>query len=147
MNAASSAIMTTCTDCHDGKTASRECGTCHVGDIAYAGNGPDAYARVELTSPTTCEGCHPLDGCYECHGIEMPHPEGWADPKMHAPSGAFDTTVCVTCHDPGCTDCHMQIHVNHGPNWRTEHQTADRSYCTRCHDPNKVGTDMCRLCH
>ena len=145
---APSAMMTTCADCHDGKTASRDCSTCHVGDIAQAGSGPEDYARVQLGSPATCVGCHSLEGCNECHGIEMPHPQDWADPKNHAPAGAFDTTVCVRCHDAGCNPCHMQIHVNHGPNWKAEHKTTtDRSLCIRCHDPQKVGTDMCRLCH
>lgn len=144
---ASSAIMTTCADCHDGKTASSGCSTCHVGDIAQAGSGPAEYALVQLAAPTTCSGCHSLEGCTECHGIEMPHPQGWADPKRHAPSGAFDTKICVLCHDAGCTECHMQIHVNHGANWKTEHRTADSSTCIRCHDAQKVGTDMCRLCH
>ncbi len=144
---ASSAMMTTCADCHDGKTASRDCSTCHVGDIAQAGSGPAEYALVQLAAPTTCSGCHSLEGCTECHGIEMPHPQGWADPKRHAPSGAFDTKVCVLCHDAGCTSCHMQIHINHGPDWKTTHQTEESGTCTQCHDAKKVGNDMCRLCH
>lgn len=144
----SSGAMSTCTDCHDGKTASRACSTCHVGDIAQAGAGPKEYARIDLAAPTTCKGCHSLDRCTACHGIEMPHPPGWGDPKMHAKAGAFDTTVCVRCHDAGCSPCHGGIHTSHGPDWKTRHQTAgDGAWCTRCHAPQKVGTDMCRLCH
>ena len=141
-------IMTTCTDCHDGKTASRDCETCHVGDIAYAGTGPKDFARIDLGAPTTCKGCHPLDSCFACHGIVMPHPPGWKNPKMHAPSGAFDTTVCVRCHDAGCSPCHGGIHTSHGPEWKTGHQTGQSQFCTQsCHDPKQVGADMCHLCH
>lgn len=143
----SSAMMTSCADCHDGKTAPRDCRTCHVGDISQVGGGPEEYALVQLAAPTTCRGCHSLEGCTECHGIEMPHPEGWADPKMHAPRGAFDTQVCVRCHDTGCTSCHMQIHRSHPPDWKTKHQTADSGTCTQCHSASLVGSDMCRLCH
>ena len=63
-------------------------------------------------------------------------------------SGAFDTTVCVRCHDAGCSPCHGGIHTSHGPDWNTRHQTGNSQVCTQsCHDPNKVGTDMCHLCH
>lgn len=143
-----SGIMTTCADCHDGKTASRDCSTCHLGDISQAGAGPKEYARIDISAPTTCKGCHSLDSCTACHGIVMPHPPGWRDAKMHARAGAFDTTVCVRCHDAGCSPCHGGIHTGHGPDWKTRHQTGqDTTFCTRCHDANAVGTDMCRLCH
>lgn len=141
------AVMSSCADCHDGRTAPRECSTCHVGDIAYAGRGPDDFAPIQLAAPTTCRGCHSLEGCNECHGIEMPHPQDWADPKQHAPQGAFDTELCVRCHDAGCSECHIQIHTNHVPDWKSKHQTADRQSCTQCHSEQKVGSDMCRLCH
>jgi hypothetical protein len=143
-------VMTTCTDCHDGKIASRDCSTCHVGDIAYSGAGPNEFARIDLSPPTNCKGCHSLDSCTACHGIVMPHPPGWGDPKMHAPAGAFDTAVCVRCHDAACGPCHGGIHTAHGPNWKTQHQTAGPgTTCTvpGCHDINVVGADWCRLCH
>jgi hypothetical protein len=139
--------MNSCAECHDGTTASRECATCHVGDIAFVGSGPAEYASVELGSPATCDGCHSLEGCTECHGLEMPHPEGWAEPKAHARSGAFDTELCGRCHDPGCQPCHRQIHTDHPADWKNLHKSADRNTCTQCHNVEKVGTDMCRLCH
>jgi hypothetical protein len=141
------AIMTSCADCHDGVTASRECDTCHVGDIADAGGGTAEFDLVRLEPPTTCQGCHSLEGCTECHGIEMPHPPGWGDPRNHARSGAFDTDLCVRCHDEMCSPCHSQIHTSHVPDWRTGHRNAERVTCPQCHDETKVGTDMCTLCH
>lgn len=144
---ATPAVMTSCADCHDGVTAPRDCATCHVGDIAQAGDGPGQFAPVKLDGPATCDGCHSTEGCTECHGIEMPHPTGWADPKNHAPEGAFDTDLCVRCHDDGCAPCHSDIHGNHGAEFRIGHQTAERSTCLNCHDAQAVGPDMCRLCH
>jgi len=149
--ALSSGVMTTCSDCHDGKVASNACSTCHVGDIALVGGSANSFAKIELDAPKNCKGCHSLDRCTACHGLVMPHPEGWADPKQHAKYGAFDTTVCVRCHgntSSGCAPCHGSIHSSHLPTWKTEHQKAQASQCSPgCHDPEKVGPDMCALCH
>ncbi len=149
VGAAASAVMSACADCHDGKTASKECTTCHQGDFALANKDSGGFAKVDLPAPATCRGCHDLTGCTTCHGIEMPHPPNWADPKVHAKAGAFDTTVCVRCHDSTCSPCHSQIHGSHGAGYKEEHKkSTDGTWCTlRCHEKDKVGTDMCTLCH
>ena len=143
-----SGVMTTCADCHDGIIASKACSTCHVGDISAAGTGFGGFAKIDLSPPSNCRGCHTLVRCYACHGIEMPHPANWGDPREHARAGAFDTSVCVRCHDPGCAPCHSGIHDNHGPQWKTEHQTRTPDNCSAvCHNRKAVGDNMCELCH
>lgn len=142
-------VMSSCADCHDGQTASSECSTCHERDFALASMDSGGFAKVDLPAPTTCRGCHELTRCTACHGIEMPHPANWKDPKQHAPAGAFDQTVCSRCHDRTCSECHRAIHDNHGPEWKVAHQeNPDGTWCTlRCHDKTKVGENMCALCH
>ncbi len=149
MGALPRSIMSTCADCHDGATADRACTTCHERDFALASIDSGGLAKVDLPGPSTCKGCHDLTGCTNCHGIEMPHPPDWGDPKVHAPQGAFDTAVCIRCHDRGCTECHRGIHDNHGADWKQTHsENPDGSWCTqRCHDADKVGKNMCALCH
>jgi len=142
-------VMWTCADCHDGRTAANECSTCHERDMAMKAADTGGFAKIDLPGPSTCRGCHDLTGCNACHGIEMPHPADWSDPKMHAPRGAFDRGTCSRCHDRNCTECHIGLHDSHGPDWREEHKEAtDGTTCTRrCHDKTKVGVDMCTLCH
>ncbi|MCL4368749.1 MAG: hypothetical protein M1337_06245, partial [Actinobacteria bacterium] len=143
-----SGVMSLCAECHDGVKAPKACSTCHVGDISGVGTGGNSFAKIDLGVPKTCRGCHSLERCTACHGIEMPHPKGWGDPKQHARAGAFDTTVCVRCHDANCQQCHTMIHSNHGPQWRTEHQRGDPTRCSGfCHNRDRVGDNMCLLCH
>jgi hypothetical protein len=141
--------MSLCRSCHDGITAASDCGTCHADGVVYSSRKTSA-PRVELSAPRTCEGCHSLEGCTACHGLEMPHPEGWAGPAVHAPLGAFARgDQCKPCHGESCLECHSpSLHTNHGPDWVILHRApAGGTGCTNCHDPEKVGEDMCALCH
>jgi hypothetical protein len=141
--------MAVCVKCHDGEHAPRECALCHLSDVAFT-NEPATFGKIDLPAPTTCRGCHDLTGCTECHGVEMPHPENWSDPKVHAKLGAFDgSKTCDLCHESGCSPCHSQaLHTNHGSDWKTVHATVKSSSgCLGCHSEAKVGPDMCKLCH
>lgn len=141
--------MAVCMSCHDGEQAPRECSECHLSDVAFT-NAAVTFGKIDLPPPTTCRGCHDIAPCTACHGVEMPHPENWSDPKVHAKLGAFDRSkTCDLCHEAGCSPCHSQaLHTNHGSDWKTVHATVKTSAgCLGCHDEAKVGSDMCKLCH
>lgn len=142
--------MSLCARCHVGGVAPSDCRTCHTDDLLRVGGEDAALGKIDLPAPKDCRGCHDLRPCTECHGIEMPHPPEWGDPKTHARKGAFGLDpVCARCHEEGCPQCHSRLHTNHGPDWQTKHQAiSDGTGCVlRCHDKTKVGDDMCRLCH
>ena len=94
--------MDTCLSCHDGVTAPTECGTCHTTDVAVARSIPEGYPKVHLGEVQSCGGCHALERCTACHGLEMPHPAAFEKPEQHASLGAFDKkdTLCYRCHNP-----------------------------------------------
>ncbi len=143
-------VMSLCARCHVGEGAPSACVTCHVGDLLMVGGEDVGLGKIDLPAPADCGGCHDLAPCTACHGLVMPHPSDWADPKVHAPKGAFGLDpVCARCHEEGCPECHSRLRTNHGLDWLTRHQIIpDGTGCVRvCHDKTKVGDDMCRLCH
>lgn len=142
--------MSLCARCHVGEGAPSDCRTCHTDDLLRVGGDSAALGKIDLPAPKDCRGCHDMRPCTECHGMEMPHPPEWGDPKVHAPRGAFGLDpVCARCHEPGCPECHSRLRTNHGSDWRVKHQAiSDGTGCVlRCHDQTKVGDDMCKLCH
>ena len=143
--------MDTCLSCHDGVTASTECKTCHTTDIAVAQGIPEGYPKVHLAEDRSCGGCHPLELCTACHGLEMPHTATFAEPEQHASLAAFDKkeNVCYRCHTPDeCLRCH-QAFAAHGPDWKQQHGAGGRAAgegCKNCHDKNTL-KNYCDLCH
>ena len=105
--------------------AVNECSTCHV-------------------TATFCEGCH---------GLEMPHPDGFAE--QHAELGDADPEMCARCHNKtgdaalnatSCDQCHHPAGDPRRP-WIEEHDEAARatdirSDCYRCHEEV-----FCSVCH
>jgi cytochrome c nitrite reductase small subunit len=147
--------MDKCVTCHDGSRAPSNCDTCHLSDVATLGDIPSNYPKTQLDDPATCEGCHPLDGCKECHRIDMPHPANFGDPALHAPLAAFEKKdeICLRCHKiTECATCHEGIDVEsgrwgpHGPEWKSGHQVnpPDGEWCRGCHNG---AANMCLLCH
>lgn len=142
--------MSSCLRCHDGVTAPAECNTCHTkGSDASIRFSEQTYGSpVQLPGSPTCGGCHSEEKCDACHGLRMPHPQDYADPKRHARPAAFDgkDRLCYRCHPPtSClTRCHLSFDA-HGGAWKAQHATypRDTTWCAACHEND----DMCVLCH
>ncbi len=75
--------MSSCTVCHDGKTAASECETCHAGGspleaVRTVGSSAAsfAYSPVQVAN-RDCSRCHGRDQkCLDCHnGFVLPHPD------------------------------------------------------------------------
>jgi hypothetical protein len=149
-------VMSECLRCHDGKHAPSACAECHVGDIGRLPLVERTRVPIRLPQPT-CGGCHSQQTCDACHGMRMPHPENWADPKQHAMPGSFSgRVICYRCHTfidceaPGCHTIQFdgpKGYGPHGPNWNKRHQTVlvkDAGHCSACHTRT---TNICLLCH
>ncbi len=134
--------MSGCLICHNGQTASSDCVTCHVQDPLEKVPEGRGFAKVQLDTSKqkqTCFRCHDPAPCYRCHGLQMPHPEGWTrtstGPNKHARI-AFETNrqVCWRCHFKGnkvfepdheaCKPCHnpgLALRIHGGAGWLKEH--------------------------
>lgn len=142
-------IMNSCIECHNGKNVSADCNLCHTKDI---GEKPSTkisnYPLVHLPPPSDCRGCHDIQKCTACHGVEMPHPADFPKPENHASLAAFEKkNVCYRCHEETtCNDCHR--FPGHSANWRKEHGPKAsgqfKEGCLRCHTRSE---DFCGLCH
>jgi hypothetical protein len=162
------ASMSTCVPCHDSKTASSECRTCHVKNVEANADGSSperklgskgfVYPAVRAAN-RECGACHNQEkNCDPCHGIRMPHTRGFKR-GLHARNAAFEKKLtCWKCHDPQwCSNggCHQSAFspldgsTTHGKNWRGDHTLADFNDGCVCHTGR--GTDrtgpICTLCH
>ncbi len=142
--------MDKCLPCHNNQDARAACETCHLTDVAEIREIPDSYPKAHLAEKGTCEGCHSLEPCKECHGLDMPHPPSFATVE-HAPLAAFGKKdeLCYRCHEPEeCRDCHLAFDA-HGPDWKTRHgllQGTPAANCSSCHDDIPT-TPICGFCH
>lgn len=145
-------LMTRCLVCHDGKRAPAECKACHVTPPNDTAKSPD---KADVAMAQTCNGpCHSkrvTQGCIDCHGLEMPHPDSFM--STHARTSAANPRLCAKCHESAnavmsCA-CHPdgQIHGSVSA-WFAEHKTSARAVgpggCA-CH--NNGGFSQCRTCH
>ena len=159
--------MSTCLPCHDAKTASARCATCHtkdIGSVSFAsnesredlGSGKILFPVVRAAN-RRCGECHDQEKeCDYCHGVRMPHSDDFIE-GAHARSAAWTgKLVCWQCHDPQwCSSgCHGGfspdgITSGHaGTNWMEEHKGADWSGGCVCHSQRgKRKGSMCYLCH
>ena len=141
-------LMASCLRCHDGRVAATECDTCHRrGADALIRARDTRFGKVKLPDKPTCDGCHSEAPCDKCHGLRMPHPVGYQDPRMHAAPAAFDRKqkLCYRCHTFGdCSACHLPFNA-HVPNWKEVHKKypRDTAWCVSCHET----PDMCGTCH
>jgi hypothetical protein len=167
------ATMSACLPCHDAKTASAECETCHTTDPSVVpvrraettegadvrGSGKYKYPAVRAAK-RECGGCHDEEKtCDPCHGIRMPHTKGFKE-GGHARNAAFEgKRVCWRCHDPqwcGSPACHRAAFdpvtgaTAHGANWKAEHKRSDWAGGCVCHSQrggSRGNESMCTLCH
>ncbi|HEY8212442.1 MAG TPA: cytochrome c3 family protein [Myxococcaceae bacterium] len=130
--------MATCLRCHDGRSASADCATCHPAEPGgrlrltfasgilrpAAGNplGLDHGPRYELThgpraaqDRATCLACHRQSECEECHdGTRKPlsvHPNDFITAHPAAIRG--NLTGCESCHrlQSFCAACHERAGI------------------------------------
>lgn len=170
---ASKPTMSDCLICHSGKRASADCETCHVTDPLQEAPQGQGFAKVQTTAQvakSACFKCHAVAPCIRCHGLQMPHPQGWvvdaegAGANLHA-RVAFETNkeVCWRCHYDGdnvfqpnyeaCKPCHSQPglaeRMHGGAGWIQEHgleatgeKPGELADCFACHVPT-----LCDMCH
>lgn len=161
------ASMSSCLPCHDSRTASSGCSTCHTDDPGSAnfltsqtreklGSGRFVYPAVRAAN-RNCGGCHNQErDCDGCHGIRMPHTFGFIE-GGHAIAAAFERKLsCWKCHDPQtCSGkCHTGAfdpktgNTSHAAGWKQEHKQSSWDAGCVCHS-NRGGRKepICTRCH
>lgn len=108
--------MAICYSCHGTAPTSiapNDCGLCHPPGFRLqpashnAAFYQEGHSRVVDEQGTSdCFVCHEggqEDFCRACHGLDVPHPEGWTGgasggPGAHTEAAHEDATICVRCH-------------------------------------------------
>jgi hypothetical protein len=143
-------LMSACFACHGSlgqPKASARCGVCHPSGYQLipashkASAWKQGHGKVALADLKQCEMCHVKTMCDSCHGIEMPHPMGWAA-SGHGASAQRDRTLCAACHGGAnnmCTMCHHESFQPAKGTWTQQHSAdAEKrgvSFCLGCHSP------------
>jgi len=108
--------MAKCFECHGQQAEAKApgaCGTCHPPGFPTipSWHTPEFYKgghalTVEQMGIEECFVCHEGDResfCRGCHGLEMPHPEGWGRtaegaPGAHVAAAYAQGRDCIKCH-------------------------------------------------
>jgi hypothetical protein len=152
-------MMAQCYNCHGQPAypkASAECTVCHVKDMDLkpethkTGEWRTAHGKAAKVDRKQCAMCHAEKFCTDCHGLEMPHPLGWArGASGHAVVAKQDRSTCAKCHvgDANlCTMCHHQGYDDKKGPWVGQHKFKVRetgaAFCFKCHDAT-----YCIRCH
>lgn len=126
--------MDKCVDCHNHKKVSADCDFCHTGTAQRVTRRmPEEIIRVETEPMANCRRCHPQtkqSTCIRCHGLELPHPEGWANTGAarlndHAMQGFLNKELCNRCHQLN-SKLSPVIHP-------IDPVYKDQIFCNRCH--------------
>lgn len=121
-----------CDSCHIADNSSRmifrqNCVTCHEKKkpAAHLTDWRHLHGKASRETGAACSSCHKDTFCSSCHGMEMPHPDGWTG-KTHGRQAYAQKNLCLKCHQTsGCVDCHR----------KTEHAAGAHKDCKSCHDP------------
>jgi Cytochrome c7 and related cytochrome c/Doubled CXXCH motif (Paired_CXXCH_1) len=159
--------MITCAKCHqkgpdEEARAPGTCQTCHPPGVSQAPPShtleewaPKAHAeRARTTAGFDCLQCHSETTCESCHGLQMPHPQTWAE-QPHVRSYFDDPKLCARCHElpaaheqdgrDTCDSCHHP-QGQQDQNWIQAHPDVIRSRgatsCFQCH-----AEETCATCH
>jgi cytochrome c nitrite reductase small subunit len=153
-------LMAQCFTCHGTASkpkASAECGVCHPSgyQLLPASHEPATWKRadhgpVAKLDPKQCAMCHESTFCTDCHGLQMPHPAGWARGQTgHAAVARKDRAVCARCHEAKPDLCSMCHHKSYDPTkgtWVKQHylevEKKGAAFCMECHGPV-----FCVQCH
>lgn len=153
--------MVTCYQCHtleEDARAPGDCALCHPPEMNPEPTThftdawlPQEHSEAAIANPFDCATCHQQQFCNECHGLELPHPEGFTD-LTHAEQFYDDAALCDRCHPrqplvarDACDSCHHpegpkdSTWIDWHPNVVTDRGAEN---CFRCH-----ATDTCRTCH
>jgi len=138
--------MSQCIVCHDGERESAECGTCHSEDVGVAVRRPERPYAQTHTERRDCRGCHSMDGCIECHGLELPHSQEFID-GFHARPALLELDMCMECHSVNwCNQCHQfDVLTADAADWVRQHGTV-REFLTWHASSSPVGLGSCS-CH
>lgn len=153
-------LMAQCYTCHgrpDQPKAGTECGLCHPEGFVLLPTSHQpatwqtAHGKIALKDAQQCPLCHDKKSCTECHGVEMPHPEGWSTKGGGSAHARYDdkVDVCRKCHkqqpDP-CSRCHHPAWNPRIGDWTKQHRFEVRKAgvraCMKCH-----GATWCTRCH
>lgn len=153
-------LMSQCFTCHgtpEKPKASADCRVCHPADYKLLPKSHEAanwekrgHGAVWKSDPKQCGMCHAKTFCTNCHGLEIPHPKGWAKgTNGHAVVAKQNRAVCSQCHGSGldmCTMCHHDAYDPSKGTWVNQHfiQAKEQgvSQCLDCHSPIS-----CTQCH
>ncbi len=139
--------------CHNDEVAPRDCSKCHPENFDLI---PKDHKEANWLRPTHadnaeedrkfCQSCHLEKFCFDCHGMEMPHPEETFK-KDHQKLGQDDPSKCRLCHleENFCNNCHHQP-PDKDKDWIPQHwkivkekgaddcfSCHDETYCSHCH--------------
>jgi hypothetical protein len=137
----------TCDICHEGRTRAREDGTAATPwQVTHGSQWQGTHGMGDLD---TCSACHAGSYCRSCHGIELPHPQGFASTHGAEVIAAGGRGDCLLCHDSGaCDECHG-VPMPHPTAFLQGHselvETEGSESCDRCHA--KSSCDDCHTRH
>lgn len=151
--------MSRCFMCHGTTKAAiapGECAACHPKGMPdkppthlVSDWVPKQHAKLANEDQFQCLTCHKESFCASCHGLEIPHPEGWAQ-EAHTVAFFEDPQTCQRCHVRAvdapdfCDTCHHQRNLDQS--WRQVHPgvVTERGAfdCFQCHNPA-----TCSACH
>ena len=165
--------MVACMDCHQTKSVSIDCRTCHTAnerikpeshDLAFLrthGNISTAFVS-QAQMGKDCATCHTTNFCQDCHEGEnidrFAHPLNYE--FTHALSAQGKERNCTTCHEDRefCSSCHLSNNVlpyNHKSGWTNNikgdggrhkiEAIVDLENCMTCHEHN--ADQVCQQCH
>lgn len=149
--------MRTCITCHDGVRVSSECKTCHSKDVGTMSREAQTFIPRVIVSRDNCRGCHSMQPCIDCHGLELPHSQKFVE-GYHAREAFLHPNTCEKCHDlyKFCNGCHhfrvglqsadgrTRIRSEHPADWVTLHANW-RAGCG-CHAIHTTA-EICVYCH
>lgn len=124
--------MSKCISCHDNQKVSSKCTLCHPNQAdTNIRTARREFIRIDVKPLTNCRSCHPpalwQGECIKCHGLEMPHPPGWAE-GGHARFALLNRNLCDRCH-PRPSNMQVPEFMHQDP------QYSEKDYfCNRCHN-------------
>lgn len=146
---APSVSMATCSMCHNGAAAPKDCTLCHVTPPVVEAHPPDfihTHGAQAVSRLDDCLRCHhdKVAFCDACHA--RPPASHFAGDWRYSHKTAAEAAnaACLGCHDSQafCAQCHQ---VNHPYDWAQSHAAVaikgDDS-CLVCHPRS-----MCDECH
>ncbi len=155
--------MDMCMTCHSvNPKDTKSCLDCHVANAAVVSapqpgtskspwrvtHGPNWQKTHGMGDLTTCKSCHGGTFCYQCHSLNVPHPEGYLGKHGQDVISRSDGRAhCLTCHKNGtaCENCHG-LPMPHPAGFLQQHskqvKKSGDAVCLRCHDKSS-----CDTCH